>query len=534
LNPRNFLVTGGKDGRIFLWEVSNSQSESFPDVILKKKYKAHVTYVTSLAIGQKTGNVFVSCGGDGLIKLWNIAKQTCKTAKPHQKEVNFCRLNPNEKYVLSGSQDKQVILYSAKTLKIIRKLQAHAKGIWDGDFAPFELMFGTCSSDHLVKVWDLKYILDQHKRNDSLSANSGNLTSKGVSSLVSFSEKKGKALTEDQENDLLVKQVLSNHAENSISNMIKNSSPANAIEIEKSECLFTLEGHESPVIRIKWINMGLQVISGDSEGVIKLWNFRKATCLFSVHKHQGRIWSLDVFEDFRFSDGDLTSVLKSQGTQGIKILSGDNDCGLFLWSDNTHAVEAKSLEDRQRRKLIHTELELKMKDSKYKEALTMCFERKMNSWFFKSLQRWQKEQLGDWLVQSIVFSFDDYCRQLYLNLLKQSQLSLREQEFVREVQGLLEELFQRDPAHLLTICQSFVTHSKYAWTVQLVLHCLFGSCIQLGKLAELHDQLKEKKVDLNRILTVYLNFSEKLLRRNEQQTQIITKLNFDLKKNNLS
>lgn len=533
LNPANHLVTGSKDGRILLWEIGQTD-RAFPEIRLKKKYKGHISYVASVSIGQKTGNVFVSCGGDGLVKLWNIARQTCKTVKPHKKEINFCRINRNEKYILSGSQDRHVLLFSAKTLKTIKEIKAHSRGVWDADFAPFELMFATSSSDQLVKVWDLKYILDVHKgqsRNltSNASSNGKDLLAKGQEAA-----QKRQRLTEDQENELLVKQVLADHADNSISQLIQNSATGETVTVEKSECLWTLEGHESPVIRVKWINIGLQLISGDSDGVIKLWNFRKASCLFSVHQHKGRIWSLDVFEKFKFGRGEETRLVRTQSTEQVQILSGDNDCGLFLWADNTQMLQAEALEDRQRRKIIHDELELKIKESRYREAILMCFERKMNSWFFKTIQKWQKEYLADWLVESIVFSFDDYCQQLYLNLLGASELSAREKEFQTEFQGLVEELFEKDSARLLLVCQSFITHSKYAWSVQLVLHCLFGNCIQMGNLAELHDKLRPHKVDLRKILMVYLNFSEKLIRRNSLQRKIITRVGFDLKLNNLN
>ena len=536
INPRTFMVTGDKDGKILLWTISNPEASEFPEIKLKNKYKGHLSYVASLNIGQKTGNVFVSCGGDGFLKLWNIEKQSCKTIKPHKNEINFCRMNKNEKYVLSGSQDKHLILYSAKTLAVITKIKGHSKGIWDGDFAPFELMFATSSSDNFVKVWDMKYILDDFKGKNQIGQSkltSGNPVQSQVKSVKSFKQPR-KKMTKDEEGNMLVAQVLKNNSKTSISELIQNTVSESNLDIEKSECLWTLEGHESPVIRVKWINIGLQIISGDSDGVVKLWNYRKASCLFSIHKHQGRIWSLDIFEEHKFENGNITDLIRTQKTENIRILSGDNNSGLFLWKDDTQSCANKALGDRQKRKVIHDELELKMNQNQFREAVTMCFERNMNSWFFKSLQRWQKEFLADWLVESIVFTFDDYCRQLYLNLLNASNLSLREKQFQTELQSLIQELFELDAAHLLSICQSFITHTKYAWTVQIILHCLFGSCIQMGNLSQLYDQLKPKKVDLKRILSVYLNFSEKLLRRNKLQLEVITKIGFDLKKNKLS
>lgn len=40
--------------------------------------------------------------------------------------------------------------------------------------------------------------------------------------------------------------------------------------------------------------LGLELISAGGDGIIKLWNVKKATCINTFEKHESKIWSLDV------------------------------------------------------------------------------------------------------------------------------------------------------------------------------------------------------------------------------------------------
>jgi len=44
---------------------------------------------------------------------------------------------------------------------------------------------------------------------------------------------------------------------------------------EKAECVATLQGHADQLVKVKWINHGLQLASASVDGVVKLWNLKK-------------------------------------------------------------------------------------------------------------------------------------------------------------------------------------------------------------------------------------------------------------------
>ena len=565
VRPNSHMVTGSRDGRILLWQIQDSKSPEqipgetveskpkAPTIKLLKKYKGHLSDVVMLSIGQKTGKVFISCGGDGMLKSWDISKQTCKTVKPHKKEINFCRINRNEKFVITGSHDRTINLYHARSLKVIRELKVHSRGVWDGDFAPFELMFATGSSDMTIRVWDLATILKSYKSGKNAVSNSKELSQ--VSSQQDQSESLNlisnplalEGLTSDQQQNLLVKNVLNSTQANSlISSTLAQSLAASTQATASPDCLWVLEGHESPIVRVKWLNLGLQIISGDSEGVIKLWNPRKGLCLFSVHKHQGKVWSMAVYEDFLFNNCDL----KKQRSDQIEILTGDNNSCLYLWKDNTISSELKKVEDRQERKLLHSQLQIHLTSNEYGQAVRMCFDKDMNSWFFKTLQQWSRDTCDLPPTRHILFGYDEYCDQIKHQAMKdkmtnngtqnggrssqsgmlqfahQNQNSEPSTEMVR----IIEQLYSENPGKLLSLCRSFVTHSKYTDASQMVLQILFANCIELEKTAELSDQLATEKIDFKSLISTCISFSEKHLRRKEIQRRTLATLMFGLKR----
>lgn len=56
--------------------------------------------------------MFVSADIQGFLKLWDLEKETCRTVKAHNKDQNFVRISPNEKFICSGGHDKMLIIFS--------------------------------------------------------------------------------------------------------------------------------------------------------------------------------------------------------------------------------------------------------------------------------------------------------------------------------------------------------------------------------------------------------------------------------------
>ena len=44
---------------------------------------------------------------------------------------------------------------------------------------------------------------------------------------------------------------------------------------EKAECIATFQGHLDQLVKVKWLNRGLQLASAGVDGNLKIWNIKK-------------------------------------------------------------------------------------------------------------------------------------------------------------------------------------------------------------------------------------------------------------------
>lgn len=157
-----------------------------------------------------------------------------------------------------------------------------------------------------------------------------------------------------------------------------------------------LEGHDSSVLRVEFVNEGTQLLSSGSDGLLKLWhltrssssskrssddsssaqpqlakksNFakRKSTsgsgpapgpdasfageCIRTYDEHAGKLWALAATGASSAVDAaggeDGSSGGEAESGRGIRVATGGADATLVLWKDVTIAEQREKL-DRQK------------------------------------------------------------------------------------------------------------------------------------------------------------------------------------------
>ena len=400
----NKMVTGCKDGTIFLWEISKVEGKYNFEIV--KKYKGHLSDVVNVVIGKKA-NFFISADTQGFVKLWNLDDKSCKTIKSHNKELNFIRLSKNDKIFATGSHDRSINLYSTQKMELLGNINAHSRGVWDCDFDFFTQNIVSCSSDMLIKIWDIK-------------------------------------------------------------------DPRNSKQVK------TLEGSTSAILRVKWILLGLEILSASADGVITLWNVKKGTQLANYEKHQGRIWALDVFE----RNGDF------------KIISGDNDNCLFLWDDNTDLMDKEQIFRVQENIIVLDKLKIFINENKFGEALRYCFEKNLSRKFFEVVNKW--------------INFSNNKSEIIYNVDLEINKKNEENNTENEIKLAVMDIWKEDKTKLLVLVKNFITVKKFAVPVQTILKLIL-IINKVNQLTDLNDELKEKDTDLEKLLKVYQIFNERNL-----------------------
>ncbi|KAG8864534.1 U3 small nucleolar RNA-associated protein 13 [Tulasnella sp. 330] len=196
---------------------------------------------------------FVFTGSqDRTVKLWDLSSTSfdsslSSTTSPndpmrakslltqiaHDKDINSLDVSPNDKLLVTGSQDKTAkiweIHHSAATgkksakgeLKLLGTLKGHKRGVWNVRFSRFDRIVATASGDRTVKLWSL----------------------------------------------------------------------------ENFSCIKTFEGHTNSILRVEFLNRGMQLLTAAADGLVKLWNIKDEECLASLDNHEGKVWALAISSD---------------------------------------------------------------------------------------------------------------------------------------------------------------------------------------------------------------------------------------------
>jgi WD40 repeat protein len=76
------------------------------------------------------GNIIASAGKDGNVRLWNNSVQGFShVMKCHKESVNSISLSPDGQYLLTGSSDKFMKVYSTTDRKFLFNLRGHTNAI---------------------------------------------------------------------------------------------------------------------------------------------------------------------------------------------------------------------------------------------------------------------------------------------------------------------------------------------------------------------------------------------------------------------
>src|SRR4051794_27630976 len=77
-----------------------------------------------------------------------------RTLKGHQGSVMAVAFSPDGKILVSGSRDKTIKLWNARTGELQRTLSEHTADVYDVTFSPTGKLLASGSRDKTIKLWD--------------------------------------------------------------------------------------------------------------------------------------------------------------------------------------------------------------------------------------------------------------------------------------------------------------------------------------------------------------------------------------------
>ncbi|XP_054167222.1 pre-mRNA-processing factor 19-like [Oppia nitens] len=146
----NKILTGGNDKTAIVFNKDNEQ--------VIASLKGHTKKVTSVIFHPNQDNV-ITASPDSQIRIWHLpTTQTIQVVRAHDGPITAISLHATGDYVLSTSTDEYWAFSDINTGQVLTKVgdttTPHA--LTTAQFHPDGLIFGTGTSDSLIKIWDLK------------------------------------------------------------------------------------------------------------------------------------------------------------------------------------------------------------------------------------------------------------------------------------------------------------------------------------------------------------------------------------------
>jgi WD40 repeat protein/serine/threonine protein kinase len=335
------VASGGYDRRVLIWKPSligrydfkKLRSES-GSVVPPGRFLAldeHQGAVRTLQY-TKDGEFILSGSEDNSIKLWSTENgRIQKTFRGHDGAIRALALVDDDSVIVSASHDNRIKQWSIRQYEEIRVLQSrvlegHTDSVLSAQFSPNGEKIVTASRDRTARIW--QSVDGAHLR--QLSEGHSFLASR-----VAYFPGGKRMATAAVDNTLRIwdinsatqKRVLDQtgrasafaiSADGTLIVTGGNNSIAQVWDAEKGDApLFVLTGHKSEVTAVAISADNKWILTGDARGRAKMWDVKTRKVVYEMENHSRRITDALFLAD------------------GSRVLTASSDNSVAQWDTST-------------------------------------------------------------------------------------------------------------------------------------------------------------------------------------------------------
>lgn len=223
----------------------------------------------------------------------NGGNRLLRTMPGHRDQVRSVAYSPDGERLLSGSWDRTIKLWSARTGELLRTLEGHASRIDSVAFLPDGRRALSASADHTIILWDL----EEGRPLRALAGHAVPIHS------VAVSPDGRRALSGDDDGRLKLWELeaagpardFADHgaavwgtAFSPDGRFALSGGSDDAVklwDVETGRLLRSMEGHRQRVMSVAFSPDGAMALSGSRDTTIKLWRLDSGKCLRTLKGH---------------------------------------------------------------------------------------------------------------------------------------------------------------------------------------------------------------------------------------------------------
>lgn len=284
----------------------------------------HLSAVRSVAFGPD-GNRIVSGSSDKTIRIWDA-----KTGKElehfagHSDIVSKAVFSPDGKHIASASGDKTVRIWDVETGKEIIHFTGHSSSVYDVAFSPDGKLLASCSADESIRLWDIETgteLMNFAGHQSRVYAIAFDPDGKRIVSVSGdktirlWDIQTGKQLMPFLKNPIVARAVAF-HPDGKRIVSESNDHSIKLWDIETGEVPRQFPGHTSAVYSVAFDPEGKRIVAGSWENGTRVWDLETGRELAHFGNH---------------------SPIRSVGfsPDGKQIITGSEDNTIRLWELET-------------------------------------------------------------------------------------------------------------------------------------------------------------------------------------------------------